>query len=165
VVPHNIDVFTRLLSSLGGLLLPLWVTVAALTAQGDVPTLRVGTPLQQQLAGTKVQNYTIVLAKDDYLQVVVEQQGLDVILGLLTPDGQRVAEVDSLNGNQGPESLFFVASRSGAHRLEIRPLSKTAQPGRYEVKIQELRTALKVDRQRVAAESMFQAVIKAHRTL
>jgi hypothetical protein len=41
--------------------------------------------------------------------VVVEQKGIDVAVTLFAPNGQKLAEVDSPNGTQGPEPVAWIA--------------------------------------------------------
>ena len=79
---------------------------------------------------------------------------------LFGPDGKRIAEVDSPNGDNGPEPVRVVASSSGEYRLEIRPLEKTAKPGRYQVKIEELLTADQYAERLAAAKAQVEEVKK-----
>ncbi|HNG96592.1 MAG TPA: hypothetical protein PLB32_27560, partial [Acidobacteriota bacterium] len=77
--------------------------------------------------------YPLVLKANDYLKLVVEQQGIDVVVRLLGPDGNKLAEVDSPNGTQGPEPLASIVEKSGGYTLEVESLEKTAEPGKYEL--------------------------------
>jgi hypothetical protein len=78
-----------------------------------------------------------------------------VVVTLFRPDGEKLKEVDSPNGTQGPEPVSFIVEASGNYRLEVRALEKDAPAGRYEVRIEELRAATTQDRSRVAAEQAF----------
>ena len=139
------------------LLLTLSLQSGKLTAQnaGDVAVLEPGKSIERELAGGQVHAYHITLVAGQYLHVVVVQHGIDVVVGLSGPDTTQLAEVDSLNGTQGPESIFYIAAGAGTYRLEIRPLNKTAAVGRYEARIEELRTAGEADKQRIRAETLF----------
>jgi erythromycin esterase len=92
------------------------------------------------MAGGDAHDYKVSLKAGQFLYLVVDQRGIDLVLRVFGPDGKRVAEVDSPNGDNGPEPVRLVASDSGEFRLEIRTLEKTAKPGRYLVKIEELLT-------------------------
>jgi tetratricopeptide (TPR) repeat protein len=44
---------------------------------------------------------------------------------------------------------------AGAYLIEVRSTEKTARPGRYEIKVEELRTATVEDKYQVAGEAIF----------
>lgn len=56
-------------------------------------------------------------------------------------------------GLTGIESISAVAETTGEHRIEVRVGPVALLPGRYEVRIKELRDAVPLDRRRVAAEA------------
>jgi CHAT domain-containing protein/Tfp pilus assembly protein PilF len=70
------------------------------------------------------------------------------VLTLFGPDGKEVVTVDSPNGTEGPEPVRAIVGTSGDYRLEVRSPDSTVRPGRYEVRIEELRTASPQDRER-----------------
>ncbi|MEK6283133.1 MAG: CHAT domain-containing tetratricopeptide repeat protein [Acidobacteriota bacterium] len=118
----------------------------------DVLPLGLGQSVQRELGQNQAHSYSVVLAAGQYLHVVVVQRGIDLVVTLSGPDGKQLTEVDSLNRTQGSESISMIAETTGDHRLNVRSLEKTAA-GRYEVKIEELRTATAKDENRVAAET------------
>ncbi len=119
--------------------------------QEDVE-LTLGKPIERNLAGNEAHSYKIVLAANQYLHVVVEQRGIDVVVALFAPDGKKIAEVDSPNGTQGEEPVSIVAETAGNYRLEVRSLEPKAPAGRYQVKIEELRTGTQQDKNQIAAQ-------------
>jgi tetratricopeptide (TPR) repeat protein len=124
-------------------------------AQADVPELVVGTPQERELKGGERHVYRLVLAADQYLRLVVEQHGIDVVVRLFGPDGRQLVEMDSPTGTQGAETVSFIADVGGTYRVEIAPLEREAAPGRYIVRMEELRPATERDRTRLAAERAF----------
>ena len=55
-------------------------------AQAAGPTaLQVGTPIERTLGGGQAHNYTITLDQNQYLQLVVDQRGIDVIVRVFSP--------------------------------------------------------------------------------
>lgn len=110
------------------------------------------TPVERELAGGQSHTFQLTLAANQYLQVVVAQRGIDVLVTLFAPDGKKLSEVDSPNGTQGPEQLSFITETAGSYRLEVRSLEKDAAAGRYEVKIEELRAATEQDKRYIAAK-------------
>ncbi|HXD34595.1 MAG TPA: tetratricopeptide repeat protein [Pyrinomonadaceae bacterium] len=137
----------------------LWVTTAeprnSAQDNKDTPTLELNKSIERELAGNQSHAYSIALKAGQYLRLVVDQRGIDVVVALFGPGGGKIVEVDSPNGTQGPESLSAIADISGTYRLEVRSLEKDVSAGRYEVKIQELRAATTQDNSRVAAERTF----------
>jgi hypothetical protein len=71
---------------------------------------------------------------------VVEQRGIDVAVALFTPDGKKIGEVDG-EGTAGPEIFSAIAETNGPYGIEVRSIEKTAQTGRYEIKVEALRDA------------------------
>jgi CHAT domain-containing protein len=112
-----------------------------------------GAPIERELAGGEVHSYGIKLDAGQYLHVIVEQRGIDVVAEIFQPDNARLSEVNATR--QGLERIFLVAERSGKYRLDIHAADKNAAPGRYEVKIEELRQATPQDRSRVGAEKIY----------
>ena len=53
------------------------------------------------------------------------------------------------------ETVAHVADVAGTYRLEVAPLEKNAPPGRYEVRLEEVRSATAQDRTRIAADRAF----------
>jgi CHAT domain-containing protein/Tfp pilus assembly protein PilF len=78
-----------------------------------------------------------------------------VLVTLFAPDGEKRIEVDSPTGTAESEILSTIAAAAGTYRIEVSALDKTANPGRYEIKVKELREAKIEDRYRVEAEAFF----------
>lgn len=139
------------------LLLCLSSLAGTLSAQedNDILVLEPSKPIDRELTGDQSHSYRIVLTSGQYLHVVVEQRGIDVVVVLFGPDGKQIAVVDSPNGAQGPEPVTTIAESSGAYRLDVRSLEKDAAAGHYEVKVEEIRTPTVQDRSRIAAGRAF----------
>jgi len=95
------------------------------------------------------------MASGQYLQVLVDQRGIDVAMVLLAPDGKKICEVDSEHLVEGSETVTAIAEAPGAYLIEARSAEKTAKAGRYEIKVEELRAATVEDKYRVAGEATF----------
>lgn len=121
-------------------------------AKADQPPkeLTQGSRFEQQLAGGKTDRYQVALVSGQYLRLVVTQHGIDVVLTLSAPDGKKLFQQDSPNGADGPEPLSWIATESGNYSLEVWSPDAKATAGRYELKIEELRSATPKDREEVA---------------
>lgn len=121
-----------------------WVSASLALAQSsasDVRSLERGKTIERDLTGGEVHNYQVPLESGQFLRAVVIQRGIDVIVTVVGPDGQKILQVDSPNGANGPEPVALAAKASGLHRIEVRALNKDAGPGRYDVKVEEVLTA------------------------
>src|SRR5262245_49933137 len=136
-----------------------WVvslSIPAARSQGNAYQLIVGKPVMREMRGGEVHTYQVMLSAGQYARVVVEQKGIDVVLGLLGADGKPLLEVDNnLSGTRGEEAVSLVAEVTGAYLFNVRSLEKGASAGRYEVRLEEVRDATEADRKRVAAERSY----------
>jgi tetratricopeptide (TPR) repeat protein/CHAT domain-containing protein len=119
--------------------------------------LELNKSLERELAGGQIHASQLTLAAEQYLHLIVEQRGIDVVVLVFGPDGKKLAEVDSPNGTQGPEVVSLVAEAAGSYRIEVRSLEKDAAAGRYEISVRELRAATAQDKSRVMAARAFLA--------
>lgn len=105
-------------------------------------TLQLGTPIERTLGPGQVHEFTVSLEENRFVQLVVEQRGIDVVVKVSSPSGKNFGEFDTPNGNDGPEHVSFVAAAAGAYRITISPLnSDDPTTGRYEIKVVEVREA------------------------
>jgi hypothetical protein len=88
---------------------------------GEMPLIRrlsANSFLQAELAGGETHRYEVELTAGDYLAVVFDQHGIDIIPVVLGPGGTRLFRNDT--GEWGREEVAIVAPRSrrGAPCLE-----------------------------------------------
>lgn len=123
------------------ILLPLVVCFSFATVQAQT-TLQLGTPIERTLEPGQVHEFAVNAEENSFVQLVVEQRGIDVVIKVSSPAGKSVGEYDTPNGTDGPEHVSFVAAAAGAYRITISPLGGgSQQPGRYEIKLNEIREA------------------------
>lgn len=117
--------------------------VLTVVATAQEQNLQLGTPVERQLGPGQAHTYTVTLEENQFVQLVIEQRGIDVIVRVASPAGKSLGDYDSPNGNNGPENVSFVAATPGAYRVTVAPLSQeSAIPtGQYLIKIIELRKA------------------------
>ena len=114
-----------------------------------------GSRTERQMSGGETHRYQIKLSKGQFLHVIVTQQGIDVVVALVGPAGERLAEVDSPNEAYGPEPISMIAEADGAYLLEVRSPNRQAGPGKYLVEVKHLRDSEEGDRARVSAQQLF----------
>ena len=143
--------FLAFLAAFAFPVLALFSPAQIFAQSGDPQPLAAGASVTRELSGGQTHSYQVTLAQGQCLEAIVEQRGIDVVVVVFAPGGQKVIEVDSPNGTQGPEPVLIVAETSGDYRLEVRSLEKSASPGRYEAKLVAIREATQADRDRVTA--------------
>lgn len=118
------------------------IFISSVNAQGPAPQVLTGTaPVERDLKAGEVHTYRIDLAAGEFVHAIVDQRGIDVVVRTFAPDGARLAEVDSPNGNSGPEPIEIKPAVAGAYRIEVSSLDPAAAAGKYEIKIDERLTA------------------------
>ena len=122
------------------LLLPLLIC-ASLPAHAQTP-LQVNTPLDRTLGPGQTHDFTVTLEENTWIQLVVEQQGVDAIVKVVSPEGRALGEFDSPNGNDGPEEVSFVATAAGIYHIMVSRLDPVGTTsGRFQIKVLEMRAA------------------------
>ena len=123
------------------LLLPFSVVTAQ--TQTDQTKLEPGAAIERTIRPNESHSFTINLEDEQYLQFVVNQHGIDLIVRVISPAGKRLGDFDSPNGSEGPENVSIVAIKGGEYRIVVSPLDSNSleKPGRYEIKTLEIREA------------------------
>ncbi len=119
-------------------------------------SLESGKPIARELSGGQSHSYKITVISGQYLQIVVEQRGIDVAVALFAPDGKKIGEADSEHSVERSEAVSAIAEAPGEYLIEVRSPEKQVKTGRYEIKVKELRAATAEDKYLIAGESVFQ---------
>ena len=105
-------------------------------------TLQIGTPIEREIDGNQVHEFNVKVDENEYVELVVEQRGIDVIVKLTSPAGKSFRQFDSPNGSEGPEHVSFVALTPGKYSITVGPLHPEYKAsGRYVIKLLEVRQA------------------------
>jgi CHAT domain-containing protein len=94
-----------------------------------------GSPVERDLAGGGTQEFRIE-AKGQPLLITVEQDGIDVALGLFDPSGNPLGSMDTATERVGTETWLIQAE--GSYRLEVRSVVAGAPKGRILVAAEDL---------------------------
>ena len=113
-------------------------------------SLEVGQIIEKTISGGQSDSFTLEGKENQYLHLVVAQQGVDVVLSLFEPDGTKLGEFDDVE-RFGPETIVGVMGPPGRYRLEVRPVAQDAPAGKYQIIVKELRPAQPEDNARLLA--------------
>ncbi len=119
----------------------------------EVFDLEPGTPQTREIRRTAVHTYHFSAAPGDYLDLVVDQQGVDVKVILEAPDAVELLSADGLTSASGSERILWLAEQTGTYGLKVE--NPSGRPGIYVVRLAVGRPATERDRQRVAAATLF----------
>jgi len=157
--------------SIGGRLLiavALMFTVMDVTSaqpsqtKDTVSSLEPGKPIERELAGAQSHLYEITLSPGEYLHILVDQRGVDVVVLAAGPDGKPIVQVDTPNGDRGPESIEIVSEAPGKYRFLVSCLEPKAPKGQYEIRVVDKRRATETDRRLAEARGLDQQFAAAY---
>ena len=94
-----------------------------------------GRVIEQAIAPGQIYTASLRLRQGKSADVVVLQQGIDLVVDLLGPDGRLLDSVDSPNGRDGEEPVAVMAERAGTYTIRIRPLGAGDPPGRFTLRL------------------------------
>jgi enterochelin esterase-like enzyme len=114
-----------------------------------------GRPVERAIRAGEAHRYRLELAAGAAAVGVVMQNGIDVAVNVFDPTGRKLAELDSPNGDRGPEPFVIEATAAGAYDIEVRPFVEPPPPpgatppatpppaaeGRYEARLDEILSA------------------------
>jgi CHAT domain-containing protein/Tfp pilus assembly protein PilF len=133
--------------------------------ENDVRPLEPGASVKRELTGGQRHTYQIKLRADQFLKVIIEQQGIDIVAQVSSPDGAMIQEMDSESRPRGQEQASLVAEAAGDYRLIVRPKQAKqdgSAAGSYEIRIDELRAATEDDRALQEAGKLLKEFVKLH---
>jgi hypothetical protein len=124
----------------------------SLRAQTATVPLAPGPATEHQLRGGGADTYSVALKAGEFVHIVAQQRGIDVVVSLFSPKSELLVSVDSLNGRFGAEPLFWVATEDGDYGVKVASLNAHAKAGAYTIRIEDLRAAVPDDQMRLAGQ-------------
>jgi CHAT domain-containing protein/Tfp pilus assembly protein PilF len=131
----------------------LWSMTAIVSVQGvgasraDAGLLEANRPITREMKVGDEHSYELVLAADQYVEVMAEQQGINVSLALVDPAGEKLIEVDGTRTTPGTEWLMRITETAGTYRIAVRAVGKSVTPGGYRITLRAVRAATARDRE------------------
>ena len=119
----------------------LFLSAISSAAQGTSTALQTSS-IEKDLRAGQTHTYTINLEREQFLQLVIQPGGLDIVVRVFLPDGKLLREINDLNETEDLASVELVSEFSGAYRFEIASTADAnAVAIHYQIKIAELRKA------------------------
>ncbi len=84
-------------------------SVSGQDVQPDVTAFDSKKPLEREMKGGETHVYQLRLKSGQYVDFAVDQQGIDLAVDLVSPDGKQINTQDCPNGRFGPESVVGMA--------------------------------------------------------
>jgi CHAT domain-containing protein len=128
--------------------------------ESDVRLLEPGQTIKRKLAGAQSHIYRITLSSHQFMNVIVDQDGIDVTVQVIGPGGEQIFGFNSESDLHGRECVPLVAEAAGVYSLIVRPFQKTAAAGGYQIRIEEVRAATENDQARQGARKLYERAIK-----
>lgn len=106
-------------------------------------TLQVGVTLERTISPGAAHQFDLPVTEPSYVQLVVEQHNIDLVVRVIGPNSRTIGEFDSPNGDNGPEEVSFVAPVANTYYIFVTPLNSDGPPtgGSFEITLQEFRAA------------------------
>jgi CHAT domain-containing protein/tetratricopeptide (TPR) repeat protein len=143
-----------------------WCLLALLTLACNGETPPTDTPTTETIPLVRGAVHTRTLTREtphhfhftaqsgQFLDLRVEQLGVDVLVLLRDPDGRLLFEVDSPTGAKGWETVLAVTPAAGEYELTVEPLKPDAA-GDVVLEVREVRPAGERDRRLAAGAAAF----------
>ena len=133
----------------------LSATVAGVPQQRETPTrLSAGGPVERVLSGQAAHRYVLTLDSNQFVELRLEQRGIDAAVAMFGPGARELGEVDEIGGSVGTERAYLLAEKDGEYIVEVRASNPRAPDGHYAIGIHDLRPAVAADRLRIEAQRL-----------
>jgi enterochelin esterase family protein len=98
-------------------------------------TLLSGMHLERDLGPADQHTYTLELSAGGGVVAEADQNGVDLVVDVIDPDGNKLKTIDSPNGAFGPEPIDITALRGGVYTFVVHTLHDDAKPGKYVMRV------------------------------
>jgi hypothetical protein len=120
----------------------LFLSAISSSAQGLSNLVQTGPPVEKDLRAGQTHSYSVTLEKEQFLQLVIQPGGLNIVARVFLPDGKLLREITDLEESEGVACIELVSEFDGAYRFEIASNAEGNSAAiHYQIKIGELRKA------------------------
>jgi tetratricopeptide (TPR) repeat protein len=101
------------------------------------------------------QIYSFSAMKGEYVEVRVQQDGCDVQLHIISPEGKVLAVVDSYNGGYGPECWRAILTENAKLQVLVKYISTRGTDAKYSITLSARHKATDADQKRAQAQNFY----------
>jgi CubicO group peptidase (beta-lactamase class C family) len=116
-------------------LIPFLLLVCCTATSAQNEKLLLNKKQSREIDKGQKHQYKIELKANHFYQIIVMQEGVDLMVKSIDPTGKELETVDSPNGKQGPESMVLLPVTDGVYSAEVLPLDETQSNGKYTIEL------------------------------
>src|ERR1035438_10492158 len=141
----------------------LWIgplLAAAPQPQAALPTtirqagkLELHHPVGRDLGPGQADLFTVDATAGQFLRVVADQKGVNVLLRIVDPEGKVLVTANRPSNGYGPQAMSAIVPGSGSLQLKVEIATDTYVAGQYAMELTDLRDPTERDRLRIDAET------------
>jgi CHAT domain-containing protein/Tfp pilus assembly protein PilF len=120
-------------------------------------------PIERELGPGQFDVFTVDVAAGQFLHVVAEKKGVDVVVVLADPQGKPAVTAD-IGRAFGREPASLIADGSGEYQVLVEKSPRSSETGRYRIELTDLHSPTEQDRTRLQAETEVFAALANNRT-
>ncbi len=121
------------------LLFIFFLQITQLQAQVRKGILTKGQVISSEIAPGQKHHFQVDLDKDQLASFHLMQKGVDLMITTFDPNGVKMDDFDSPNGENGPEIITIKSNIKGKYSIEIYPLEENDSKGEYDLKIEHIK--------------------------
>ena len=120
-------------------------------------------PVGRDLGPGQADLFTVDATAGQFLRVVADQKGVNVLLRIVDPEGKVLVTANRPNNGFGPQAMSAIVPRSGSLQIKVEIAPDTHLEGQYAIELTDLRDPTEKDRLRIDAETKLFAAIAEDR--
>ncbi len=139
------------------------LALATTSVGAQEQALQLNTPVERPLSpGNAAHEYAVTTSEPQALTVTVQQQGIDVVVTVVGPDGMQMIQVDAASddhGTGGSEIAHLTALTPGVYHVRVAPFERAdAKAAKYTITLSEMRPLTAEERTNAESEKEIAAI-------
>ncbi len=106
-----------------------------------VAALELNKSVECEISGSRRDGYQIKVSADQYVKIIIQQRGTDVLTRLSGADGKTLGDFDAEMRPTEPETIEVIAPADGPYRLDVTDRYPLLPAGKNELRLSEIRAA------------------------
>ncbi len=112
-------------------------------------------PVERELGPGQADVFTVDVQAGDFIHLVADKEGVDVVVALAGPQGKPLVTADRPNGATGRIPVSAIAGRGGAYQVRVTKSPRSSETGLYRIELAGRHPPTEQDRTRLQAETDF----------